>query len=197
MCDFHPHKKEIHRVRLVVGGDKLTCNFDTGSPAASMLDTKILCNSIISDAHKGARFLNADLKDFFLMSNMKEPEYMRIAFKYFPQDIIRKYNLNSKVAQDDYVYIKIKRGMYGLKQAALLAHEQLIQNLEPHGYHPIPNTNFWKHDTKPTIFCLYVDDFGVKCYSKADAEHLFLALKQYYRYTVDWKGTHFCDYDFD
>ena len=152
VCDICPFKKETHRVRLVVGGDKLECEFDTGSPAASMLDTKILCNSIISDASRGARFLDADIKDFFLMSYMDEPEYMRVAFKYFPKDIIQRYNLSQKVASDGYVYIKIKRGMYGLKQAAILAHEQLIQHLAPYGYRPIPNTNFWKHDTRPTVF---------------------------------------------
>ena len=124
VCDLRPFKEETHRVRLVVGGDKLEVDYDTGSPAASMLDTKILCNSIISDASKGARFLDADLKDFFLMSYMDEPEYMRIHFKYFPKDIITRYNLKDKVAPDGFVYIKIKRGMYGLKHAAILAHEQ-------------------------------------------------------------------------
>ena len=131
------------------------------------------------------------------MSYMAEPEFMRIALKYFPMDIISKYNLQEKVAQDGYIYIKIKRGMYGLKQAALLAHQQLITNLAPHGYHPIPNTNFWRHETRPTIFCLCVDDFGIKYFSKADADHLFSALAQHYQYTVDWEGTHLCGYTFD
>ena len=65
VCDLKPFKKETHRIRLVVGGDKLECSFDTSSPAASMLDTKILCNSVISDANKGARFLAAESKTFF------------------------------------------------------------------------------------------------------------------------------------
>ena len=142
VCDIRPLKAEKYRVKLVVGGDKLDCVFDTGSPVASMLDTKILCNSVISDAHRGARFLDADLKDFFLQSYMKDPEYMRIAYKYFPADIIKRYDLMHKVAPDDYIYIKIKRGMYGLKQAAILAYEQLVENLAPYGYRPIPTTNF-------------------------------------------------------
>ena len=197
VCDIKLHKQERYRVRLVVGGDKLECEYDTGAPAASLFDTKILCNSIISDAHKGARFANADIKDFFLMSYMEEPEFMRIAFKYFPADIIVKYNLQEKMAHDGYIYIKIKRGMYGLKQAAILAHQQLIANLTPHGYHPIPNTNFWRHETRPTIFCLCVDDFGIKYFSKADANHLFTVLANHYQYTVDWEGTNFCGYTLD
>ena len=141
--------------------------------------------------------MDADIRDFFLMSWMKEPEFMRLAYKYIPEDIRQLYNLNDKVAEDGYIYVKIKRGMYGLKQAAILAHEQLVKNLEPFGYSPIPNTNFWRHNTRPTIFCLCVDDFGVKYYSKSDADHLFSALAKHYQYTVDWQDTHFCGYDFD
>ena len=121
---------------------------------------------------------------------------MKISAKYIPADIKQRYKLQDKII-DGYIYIKIKRGMYGLKQAAILAHEQLVANLKPFAYHPIPNTNFWKHTTRPTIFCLCVDDFGIKYYSKADADHLFSALAQHYQYTVDWKGTHFCGYEFN
>ena len=49
------------------------------------------------------------------MPYMDEPEYMCIAFKYFPKDIVERYDIKNKVAPDGYVYIKIKRGMYGLR----------------------------------------------------------------------------------
>lgn len=75
--------------------------------------------------------------------------------------------------------------MYGLNQSAILAHQQLVQNLAPFGYHPNSNTKFWKHETRPTIFCLCVDDFGVKYFSKDDSDHLFPALSHHYQYTVD------------
>ena len=55
VCDLCPHKKEKYRVRLVVGGNKLICDFETGGPVASMVHTKILCNIIILDAHKEAK----------------------------------------------------------------------------------------------------------------------------------------------
>ena len=41
-------------MQLVVGGDKLFYEFDSGSPAASLLETKLLVNRVISDAHKGS-----------------------------------------------------------------------------------------------------------------------------------------------
>ena len=83
ICDYRPLKSEPHRVQLTVGGDKLECEYDAGLPAASLLETKLILNSTIADAHKGARFLSADLKDHFLASPMEETEYMRIHSRYF------------------------------------------------------------------------------------------------------------------
>jgi hypothetical protein len=80
--------------------------------------------------------------------------------------------------------------MYGLKQAALLAYQHLVNQLAPHGYHPCPyTTGLWEHDTRPTKFCLCVDDFGVKYFSTADADHLLNSLRQHYKISVDWAGT--------
>jgi hypothetical protein len=43
----------------------------------------------------------------------------------FPEEIVNKYNLTAR-AIDGWVYIEIRKGMYGLKQAGLLAN-QLLQ----------------------------------------------------------------------
>jgi hypothetical protein len=67
--------------------------------------------------------------------------------------------------------------MCGLKQAALLAYKHLMNQLAPHGYHPCPyTTGLWEHGTRPTKFCLCVDDFGVKYFYTADADHLLNSL---------------------
>ena len=132
VCDYRPLKDEPWRVRLVVGGDKLTYQFDTCSPATSLLETKLLLNSIISDAHKGARFMSLDIKDFFLTTPMGTNEYMRIPTKCIPHDIFSKYNLTTKI-HNGYIYCKIKKGMHGLKQAAVLAFNRLKENLAPYG----------------------------------------------------------------
>ena len=85
VCDYRPLKDEKYRVRLTVGGDKLPYNDETASPTADLLETKILLNSTISDAHKGARFMGIDIKNFFLMTSLptKNREYMRIHKKNF------------------------------------------------------------------------------------------------------------------
>ena len=46
---------------------------------------------------------------------MENSEYIKLALKYFPKDIIDHYNLTSICHLDGYVYIEIKKGMYGLK----------------------------------------------------------------------------------
>ena len=80
----------------------------------SLLETKFLLNSVISDPSKGAHFMSLDLKDYFLAMLMDRPEYMKVLLKYFPTDIQEKYNLKEKVTSTGYVYIKIKKGMYGM-----------------------------------------------------------------------------------
>ena len=54
-----------------MGGDKLTFDRDSGSPAANMLETKLLFNSVILDAKDGVRFAGVDLKDMFLQKPIK------------------------------------------------------------------------------------------------------------------------------
>ena len=192
VCDIRPLKQETHSVRMVVGGDKLTYHEDTGSPAASLLETKILGNSVISDAAKGAQFLTCDLKDFFLATPMAKPEFMKIPLRVIPSDIQQQYHL-SELQHNNYVFIKIQKGMYGLKQAAILAYNKLVTHLAKYGYHPIPHTvGLWAHKTKPTKFCLCVDDFGVKYYTKTDGLHLLNALQDKYVTSIDWTGSHFC-----
>ena len=78
--------------------------------------------------------MSMDLKDFFLATPMESSKYTRVQYKHFPGDIKQRYNLNQKVTDNGYVYIKIKRGMYGLKQAAILAYQHLKSNLAQHGY---------------------------------------------------------------
>ena len=81
--------------------------------------------------------MSADLKDFFLAMPTEGNEYMKVPYKHFPPDICKQYNLDTKLTASGHIFIKIKKGMYGLKQAAVLAYNQLKKHLGTHGYHPI------------------------------------------------------------
>ena len=54
VCDYRPLKSEKYRVCLTVGGNKLEYDFDSALPVVSLIETKLLLNSLISDSSKGA-----------------------------------------------------------------------------------------------------------------------------------------------
>jgi len=191
VCTMRPGKTEVYRLRMTIGGDRLEAFQDVRSPAVGIVDTKLHLNSTISDADKGARYATCDIKDFFLGSKMKVFQYMKIHRRYVPQEISDEYNItDADFDRKGYIYLEIQKGMYGLKEASILAYEQLVAHLAPYGYSPMPFTpGLWRHSTRRTTFTLAVDDFGVKHFSKADAEHLFNALRDKYTITTDWTGS--------
>ena len=128
----------------------LLCDQDAGAPAINMLETKILLNSVISDAQKGARFMSADIKNYFLATPIQKPEFMILKHNHLQNDIRTHYNLDSKVTHNDCVCMKLKKGMPDLKQVAKLAHDHLCASFEPCGCGSIPHTvGLWRRETRP------------------------------------------------
>ena len=199
VCTMRPGKTEVYRLRMTVGGDRLDAYQDVRSPAIGLIDTKLHLNSVISDAHLGARYCTGDLKDFFLVSDMVIYQYMRIHRKYLTQEVIEEYGLtNAHFDAKGYIYVEIRKGMYGLKEAAILAYDQLKAHLAPYGYYPVSHTpGLWRHTTRCTTFTLAVDDFGIKYFSKEDADHLFASLATRYELTIDWTGSSYLGFKID
>jgi hypothetical protein len=52
---------------------------------------------------------------------------MRLKLADIPEEIIEEYKLHEIVTDNGYVYCKIRKGMYGLPQAGLIAQELLEQ----------------------------------------------------------------------
>ena len=159
VCDYWPLKTEPMQVHLTVGRDCLPYTNDAGSLAATLLEAKLMLKSTISDADKGACFFATDLKDFFLATPMDEPEYMRLHSKYFFDDIKSEYDIYSKLASNGYVYIRINKGMYRLKQAAVLAYNQLVTNLSKMAMpHVLPQLAFGntEHAKHGSVFVLTI-----------------------------------------
>jgi hypothetical protein len=130
-----------------------------------------------------------DIKNYYLSTPLPWCEYMKMLISRFPEEIIKKYNLNA-LAVDGWVYIEIRKGMYGLKQAGLLANQLLQTRMAPFGYYPARHTpGLWLHKTRPISFTLIVDDFTVKYVSKQHAEHLRNALLRTYELATDWTAT--------
>jgi hypothetical protein len=50
----------------------------------------------------------------------------------------------------------------------------------------------WYHDTRPILFTLVVNNFGVKYIKDDDVKHLIASLKTMYKLTEDWIGDLYC-----
>ena len=81
ICEHRPLKDKEQRIRLVVGRDKLTYEFDSSPPATNLTEIKLMINSAISDTKHGAKFVTVDLKDTFLHTTMEKPEDMEVCYK--------------------------------------------------------------------------------------------------------------------
>ena len=176
VCSVRPEKKEKNRTRFTVGGDRINYPGAVATPTADMLVAKLLFNSVIST--KGARFMTIDISDFYLMTPLLRPEYIRVKLTDLPDEIIQEYKLREKANKKGCIFLKVVKGMYGLPQAGLLAQQQLIKRLNKAGYYQSESSpGFWKHEWRPISFSLVVDDFGVKYTSLEDANHLIDTLK--------------------
>jgi hypothetical protein len=160
VCDFKPNKNENHGVRLTVGGDRLDYSGDTATSTADIATFKILINSTLST--KEAKTMMMDIKNYYVGTPLPTYEYMRLPISILPLDIIEKYDL-TRLAVNGWVYLEIRKGMYGLKQAGILANQLLQKRLKPFGYYPARHTpGLWLQNTKLTAFSLVVDYFAVK-----------------------------------
>ena len=94
--------------------------------------------------------MTLDVKNFYLNTPVTRYKYVRIKIDDIPEEIIVEYNLRDKVAMDGHVYVEIRKGMYGLPQAGLIAQELLEKRLNEEGYFQsklVPG--FWTHQWRP------------------------------------------------
>jgi hypothetical protein len=181
-----PNKSEPHRIRFTVGGDRIVYAGKVSTPTADITTVKILLNSVLSTPD--ARFMSVDIKDFYLNTPMARYEYMKIPVKDIPDSVMAQYQL-TPLARNGSVLVEIRKGMYGLPQAGILANDRLQAHLATAGYHPVKHTpGLYRHATRPITFTLVVDDFGVKYVGREHAEHLIATLRALYTITTDWDG---------
>ena len=187
VCSVRPEKAEPNRTCFVVRGDQINYPGKVATPTAEMLVKKLLFNSVIftKDAHS----MMMDTSNFYLMTPLTRPEFIRIKLSDIPDEIIDEHKLKEKAIKDGSVYTMTIHGMYGLPQAGLLANELLEKRPNKHGYQQsklVPG--LWKHDWHPMQFTLVVDDFGIKYIGKEHALHLNTALEDNYKVTTKWDG---------
>ena len=118
---------------------------------------------------------------------------MRLKLVDMPDDITAQYKLRDVATPDGYVYCEIRKGMYRLPQAGIIAQELLAKRLKEHGYSQSETTpGLWKHEWQPITFSLEVDDFGVKYIGEEHAQHLLQTRQKYYQCLVEKEGERYC-----
>jgi hypothetical protein len=115
-----------------VDGDRIEYSGDVTTSTSDITTFKILINSTLST--KDAVTMMMDIKNSCIGTPLTRFKYMKMVLSRCPEDIFQKYNLNA-LAVDGWVYLEIRKGMYGLKQAGLLANQLLQTRLAPFGYY--------------------------------------------------------------
>ena len=86
-----------NRTRFVVGGDRINYPGEVATSTADMLVVKILFNTVVST--RNAKFMTMEISNFYLMTPLKRPEYIRISIKDILEEIINEYQLR-KIVDD-------------------------------------------------------------------------------------------------
>ena len=111
---------------------------------------------------------------------------MRLRLDIILEEIIAKYRLCNLVDKEGWVYVEILKGMYDLPQAGILANQLLEKRLvSTKGYYQCQHTpGLWRHVWRSIVFCLVVDNFGIKVTHMDDMHHLKTALGEHYTVTA-------------
>jgi hypothetical protein len=86
VCTVRPQKKEQNRTRITVGGNLIDYPGDVSTQTADLTTFKTHLNSVISTP--GAKYMCMDVGNFYLMTPLDEPEYMRFHISLIPDEII-------------------------------------------------------------------------------------------------------------
>ena len=190
---YNPKPKEkydddmnkVYRIRGTAGGDRINYDGPTKANTAALSTVKILLQSIVSD---NANFMTLDIKDFYLMTPLPRPEYLRIPLKFLSKTILDKHNLHQFIHNNS-VLFEVTKSMYGLPHAGKIAQDVLVERLALHGYLQTGTTCLFRHVTNGVAFVLVVDDFGVKFKDMDGAEDLIRCLQLYYTLTIKKDAT--------
>ena len=125
--------------------------------------------------------MGLDIKNFYLGTPLNRFKYMKIPITLFPAHVRQQYQLHGDHVKNRFVYLVIRKAIYGLPQAGILANKLLISRLALDGYYKVAHTpGLWRHVTRPVQFTLCVDDFDVKYAGKENSDHLINTINKNY-----------------
>ena len=78
--------------------------------------------------------MGLDIKNFYLGTPLDRFEYMKILITLLPAHIRLQYQLHSDHVKNGFVYLEIRKAIYVLPQAGILANKLRRSRLAPDGY---------------------------------------------------------------
>ncbi len=190
VVDFCPQKADPHHIRITVGGNLINYPGELSTWTVDLATSKLMWNSVLST--EGGRYMCLDIENFYLTAPLDCYEYMKIPLNIFPEWIISQYD-STKHALNGLIYLEMRRAVWGIPQAGILANKLLWKRQLPHGYYECANIpSLWKHKMQSIPFTLVLDNFGVKNVGIEHADHLIWCIKQKYDHTKDLAGNLYC-----
>ena len=135
LCDLRPLNPETHQVRLTAGGDHLNHKDNPSLPAVYLLDIKFISTVSFRMQIKGYATARRIFK-FYLNNAMQKIRYMKVPIYRISEEIHKEYHLDTLVYKG-FVFIEIRKEIYGLKDTGIIAYITLVNHLAPLGYFPV------------------------------------------------------------
>ena len=76
-----------------------------------------------------------DIKDFYINHRMDREDYIMTQTSIIPEEFMIYYKFKDKI-QNGYIFVGVTKGMYVLPKEVSIAHDALVQHMEPYAYHP-------------------------------------------------------------
>jgi hypothetical protein len=91
VCKVRPTKADPNQTHITIGGNTINYTSDCGTKTGSHETVKLVINSTLF--MPGAKYMTADLSNFYLNIPLDRPEYARIQLSVIPQEVIDEYKL--------------------------------------------------------------------------------------------------------
>jgi hypothetical protein len=122
VTNYRPQKSDPNCVRITTGGNLIDYLEELTTQRADLSTAKILWNSVLSTTN--TKFMGLDIGSFYLETSLAQYEYMKFPLALFPKHVIEQYSLNKHVHKG-FIYVEIRKAIYGLPQAGILANQLL------------------------------------------------------------------------
>ncbi len=125
-------KEDPYCIRITMGSNLINYPSELTTHTTDMMTAKLHWNSVLSTPN--ARYMCLGIRNFYLTATLDHNEYMKMPISLFPPWIVTQYDLLNKVV-GRYIYLQMRKAIWGLPKARILANKLLRKRLAPHGYY--------------------------------------------------------------